>query len=590
MHSHNHTPSLSETQPLIAAAAGKVTPAAERQSRTETLSVGRPQHPIFAQATEQSQHIQPAMTAASYPDNEADADSTAGSLRTVHRAGRAHLEASAVGEMMNFSLFQDVRSAQNSSTVDESKHGSLERILLDLTMDKRGHKKQPLPKKGNANATTDFVRPVGVLSTDDIYKTTDKTYTGNVTKILYGMTKRNPIVLENCTSGCAVDGNLTNIKLYHSPDTSKSTRDHASVDETMSKTATSPSDNNTRLESHRSPPWTQFVKRPTQRHFPTEILATKATLSEPETMTVQTPIKSTEQALLTENHSKKLLHRGAGGDGIFEAQSVSGSAKAQKRSPQAQSRSLLSELKQISPHLYLSGVTEVSDDSCGTGNYTAEMSLNLGKSVDPGDALPTQGSLKVVINLKTNNSQINLAVTSCCLSPTIQPDLTNSTCCLFSRLASQPTGITLLPSALSTTAGFTISLFQMINYSLVYLHCDLSVCLRNRSDCERRCFEQRKAFSSKDLRAIVTNLRNRISFGPMLKQAKNSTLPEEIDPSELELVVVIISLVAGSSLFAVTLLLVWLAYRHRAIWPLQSAAPPPACCGCRRPGGDLIVP
>ncbi|XP_020564249.1 uromodulin-like 1 [Oryzias latipes] len=213
------------------------------------------------------------------------------------------------------------------------------------------------------------------------------------------------------------------------------------------------------------------------------------------------------------------------------------------------------------------------------------MSLIVGKSVDPGDALPSQGSLKVVINLKTNNSQINLAVTSCCLSPTVQPDLTNSTCCLFSRLASQPAGITLLPSALSTTAGFTISLSQMINYSVVYLHCDLSVCLRNRSDCERQCFEQ-----GKDLRAIVTHLRNRISFGPMLKQAKNSTLPEEIGPSELELVVVIISLVAGSSLFTVTLLLVWLAYHHRAVWSLHSAAPPPACCGCLRPGGDLILP
>lgn len=46
-------------------------------------------------------------------------------------------------------------------------------------------------------------------------------------------------------------------------------------------------------------------------------------------------------------------------------------------------------------------------------------------------------------------------------------------------------GITLLPSALSTSASFTISLFEMINYSVVYLHCDLSVCLRNRSNCER---------------------------------------------------------------------------------------------------------
>ena len=57
--------------------------------------------------------------------------------------------------------------------------------------------------------------------------------------------------------------------------------------------------------------------------------------------------------------------------------------------------------------------------------------------------------------------------------------------CWGLRLAAEPAGITLLPSALSTSASFTISLFQRINYSVVYLHCDLSVCLKNQSDCER---------------------------------------------------------------------------------------------------------
>lgn len=81
----------------------------------------------------------------------------------------------------------------------------------------------------------------------------------------------------------------------------------------------------------------------------------------------------------------------------------------------------------------MSSVSEVSDDLCGSGNYTAEMSLNQGRGVEPGDAVPALGNLRVVISLKTNNSRINLGVTSCCLSPTIQPDPTNSTCCLFSR-------------------------------------------------------------------------------------------------------------------------------------------------------------
>ncbi|XP_047248633.1 uncharacterized protein LOC124884645 [Girardinichthys multiradiatus] len=215
------------------------------------------------------------------------------------------------------------------------------------------------------------------------------------------------------------------------------------------------------------------------------------------------------------------------------------------------------------------------------------MRLKMGRILEPGDVVPVQGNLRVIINLKTNNSQINLGVTSCCLSPILQPDVTNSTCSLFSRPAAELSGITLLPSALSTSASFTISLFQMINYSVVYLHCDISVCLRNHFDCERQCLQRRNAFPSEDAGTVVAN---RISFGPMLKQANNSTFPTEIDPSELDLVLVFISLAIGFSLISVMLLLVWLDYHRRAIWLLRSAAPLQACCSCLRPGGDLILP
>lgn len=53
------------------------------------------------------------------------------------------------------------------------------------------------------------------------------------------------------------------------------------------------------------------------------------------------------------------------------------------------------------------------------------------------------------------------------------------------RLPVDPHDTRPLPSVPSKTASFTIRLFQMINYSTVYLHCDLSVCLRNNSECER---------------------------------------------------------------------------------------------------------
>ncbi|MED6282505.1 hypothetical protein CHARACLAT_032848 [Characodon lateralis] len=103
----------------------------------------------------------------------------------------------------------------------------------------------------------------------------------------------------------------------------------------------------------------------------------------------------------------------------------------------------------------------------------------------------------------------------------------------------------------------------------------------------QQCLQRRNAFPSEDAGTVVAN---RISFGPMLKQANNSTFPTEIDPSELDLVLVFISLAIGFSLISVTLLLVWLAYHRWAIWLLRSAAPSQACCSCLHPGGNLILP
>ncbi|KTG02112.1 hypothetical protein cypCar_00022120 [Cyprinus carpio] len=93
------------------------------------------------------------------------------------------------------------------------------------------------------------------------------------------------------------------------------------------------------------------------------------------------------------------------------------------------------------------------------------------------------------------------------------------------RLPIDPHGIRLLPSILSKRASFTISLFQMINYSAAYLHCDLSVCLRNHSECERQCVQSRIAHLREEAGAIFSSTGHR-SFGPVLKEADNSSFPE----------------------------------------------------------------
>ncbi|XP_069546522.1 mucin-3B [Brachyistius frenatus] len=611
--SNSHIEPLSLRKPPMTPTTGKLPPAGKRKNTTEAPSVEQHEHEISVQGTEQSQHALSALIAITRPSNDLKQSVQTGLLKT-----------STMVKGGEYSSFQDIKRALITNSAFEAKSPLTEKMSAAHTRDRTEHK-YILPEETSISqmvfgAMTESVPPTEIKS-GETTKTTvaasEIDHNRKMYKTQSGNKGREKQTLDkkpengNCSSDSRVPGKAAPQATFIdyaslSPITSKSYQDHTSVDSTSIK-AKNIKDKTVHMR-HWTPEQAQILEKTTQRRFhretseTQEATATGVTLSEPEaTATIQI----TERTLLTEKNKITQLNQGGGKAEIFEAQnatrSVRAVAKEEVAAPESGHRMLLPELqpeselprlkqKRTSPHLYLSGVTEVSDDLCGSGNYTAEMSLNLGRGVEPGDPVPALGNLRVVINLKTNNSQLNLEVTSCCLSPTIAPDPSNSTCCLFSRLAAEPAGITLLPSDLSTSASFTISLFQMINYSVVYLHCDLSVCLRNHSDCERQCLQQRSAFSLEGPEAIVTNLRNRISFGPMLKQMKNSTFPKEIDPSELDLVLVIISLVVGCSLVTVMLLLVWVAYRHRTIWLLRSAAPPRACCGCLQPGDDLILP
>ncbi|XP_046891897.1 uncharacterized protein LOC124477871 [Hypomesus transpacificus] len=203
--------------------------------------------------------------------------------------------------------------------------------------------------------------------------------------------------------------------------------------------------------------------------------------------------------------------------------------------------------------------------------------------LQPGDPVPALGKLRVVIRMKSNDSQVHMEVTSCCLSPSAQLYLPNSTCCMVSRA---PVCTRLLPSAVSTSTSFSISLFQLVHYSVTYLHCDLLVCPRNCSDCERNCIQQRDPSSSSlGPEAISTNRRNHISFGPMMKGAQNSTFAQEMEPVDLQLVLVVVGLVVAGSLVTLTLLLVWLAHKQRRQRLVDPETGPR--CGCLRTA-DLL--
>ncbi|KAK2912531.1 hypothetical protein Q8A73_006644 [Channa argus] len=666
--SHAETQTNSHTEPLSQRdpTASKYT-SVNTKNATETQNIELPEHKMSVQALNLSRPASPGMTETLHPTTD---PVHAALLKDTHKAGGTPDRTPTTVKQVEYTSLKVMKTAQKTkSSVHERTSAERRQDIADQHQYHQTSMSQVI-----LGAMTEFVPPTGIMPTESSNKANCNAIgcakSGETTKTMTGAlemdhtaknkthekqaghigkdTADKKAEIGNCSTDSPVPGKATQRAANMdysvlSPATSTSDHDYATAELSMRKNAKSltyePLTKTLRAvveRDHLEGPGTQkkaqFVEKRTQGNRKTsedqEAVATEVILSEPGATTAQTNIQSTERTMHTGKNTKTQSYSGVGQNEKSERQNVRSTLHAAAKEDTAdqesgrrllllapESESDLPKLKhrrRTSPHLYLSGVTEVSEDLCGSGNYTAEMSLNLGRGVEPGDAVPALGNLRVVINLKTNNSRVNLEVTSCCLSPTTQPDLANSTCCLFSRLATEPVGITLLPSALSTSASFTINLFQMINYSVVYLHCDLSVCLRNRSDCERECLQQRSAFPLDSPEAIVTNLRNRISFGPMLKELKNSTFLEAIDctqtnlgggfmsdyfsffpfsdPPELDLVLIIVSLVVGSSLVTVLLLLVWLAYRRRAIWPLHSAAPPRACCGCMHPGGDLILP
>ncbi|CAI5795361.1 Hypothetical predicted protein [Podarcis lilfordi] len=153
----------------------------------------------------------------------------------------------------------------------------------------------------------------------------------------------------------------------------------------------------------------------------------------------------------------------------------------------------------------------VFDDACGSGNYTAEMSL---QTVAMGKTPSLPNSFLAQIVLQDNRSRPTLSVKSCCVTPTARPVGPEAACCLFPRSLRECTHIQVLQNSKSQTANFTIQLFQMVSHTVAYLHCELSVCLSDDVGCEQSCLSTLSKPSSRDSYQTRHNI---ISFGPVPK-------------------------------------------------------------------------
>ncbi|XP_014805043.1 PREDICTED: mucin-17-like [Calidris pugnax] len=213
----------------------------------------------------------------------------------------------------------------------------------------------------------------------------------------------------------------------------------------------------------------------------------------------------------------------------------------------------------------LNGLAVVSDDACGSGNYTVQMSLRPAAEAGPvaEGSTPSQETFLALIAVQSNNSQPELQVRSCCVTPSASPRGPGAMCCLFRRLPFECRHIQLLQSSKSRAASFTIQLFQMLNHSVAYLHCELNVCLRGKTGCEQDCFESVEPLLQPSDRNSYGNLHNLISFGPVFRM-KNKFLYKPVEsPDSAMLVPILLGSLTGFAVLGTAFTSLWLHHRQK---------------------------
>ncbi|KAM6370543.1 uncharacterized protein J5M81_013527 isoform 1-T1 [Pluvialis apricaria] len=214
----------------------------------------------------------------------------------------------------------------------------------------------------------------------------------------------------------------------------------------------------------------------------------------------------------------------------------------------------------------LNGLAVVSDDVCGSGNYTVQMSLHPAAEADPEaeGSVPSQETFLALIAVQSNSSQPVLQVQSCCVTPSASPGGPGAMCCLFRRLPFECRHIQLLQSSKSRAASFTIQLFQMLNHSVAYLHCEINVCLHGKTGCEQDCFESVEPLLQPSDRNSDGNLHNLISFGPVLRM-KNKFLYKPVEgPDSAMLVPVLLGSLTGFAVLGSAFISLWLHHRQKS--------------------------
>ncbi|XP_027555256.1 proline-rich protein 36-like isoform X2 [Neopelma chrysocephalum] len=219
----------------------------------------------------------------------------------------------------------------------------------------------------------------------------------------------------------------------------------------------------------------------------------------------------------------------------------------------------------------LDGLAVLRDDACGSGNYTVQLSLSPAADTAPephGPPAPSPETFLALVAVQDNLSQPLvqplLQIHSCCVTPSASPGAPGAQCCLFRRLPFECRHIQLLQSSRSRAASFTIQLFQMLNHSVAYLHCELTLCLHGQAGCEQDCLESVEPVLQPSDRNSHGNLHNLISFGPVWRMKDRFLYKPVEGPGSAVLLPVLLGSLTGFAVLGSAFISLWLHHRQKS--------------------------
>ncbi|AWP00480.1 putative uromodulin-like 1 [Scophthalmus maximus] len=168
------------------------------------------------------------------------------------------------------------------------------------------------------------------------------------------------------------------------------------------------------------------------------------------------------------------------------------------------------------------GYDMIKDVIAGLGSFQVTVQLMNGTVPLPHNySLSAEEAVVVDVSLNTSSEQIKVVIDRCWATPTMNPADSHSYTFLENS-CSLNAYTKVLMNGTSSTSRLSVQIFSFVNLDVIYLHCQVYICVQIGSDtCVPDCL-QRTGRSSNNLRTAVG------SYGPLLR-IYDDTLEQEYD-------------------------------------------------------------